>query len=122
MLADAREYLHQEHQNMEHASPEERIAFKTGNWMGSGLSTPVPLSAFKGAQGGGELLKRLVGYLGKDAAIGAGSATLQEGGVNPFMADMIASLTGRNAHLLSPHSQAERSASNIVKKAAHKTP
>jgi len=121
MLANAREYLHQEHQNIEQASPEERMAFKTGNWMGSGLATPMPSSAFKGAQGGGELLKRLVGYLGKDAAIGAGSATLQEGGVNPFMADMIASLTGRNAHLLSPHSQAERSAGTIVKKAAQDT-
>ena len=121
MLADAREYLHQEHQNMEHASPEERMAFKTGNWMGSGLATPVPSSAFKSAQGGGELLKRLVGYLGKDAAIGAGSSVLQEEGMNPFMADMIASLTGRNAHLLSPHSQAERSAGHIVKKAAQDT-
>lgn len=92
LKAGEEELARREEEKLKNMSSRGRIAYHGGDWVGSGIVTP----------GGGvkavstmpalvkEVAKRLGLSLGKDVAMGATSGVLQEGGVNPVVADVMA--------------------------------
>jgi hypothetical protein len=83
----------QEAQELEGMDALGRILHKTGDWVGSGAATPLPGAGLvKGAVTLPMILKNMGKGLVKDTAVGATSGFLQEGGVNPMVADLSATL------------------------------
>ena len=99
LKAGDQELARQDEENLKSfKNPLSRMAYHGGNWMGSGVVTPGG-NVLKGANMVStmpalvrEAAKRLGLSLGKDAAIGATSGFLQEGDVNPVVADIAATL------------------------------
>lgn len=95
--AGNQELAHRDEETLKNLnSPLSRMAWHGGDWMGSGVVTPGG-NVLKGAKALSsmpalvkEVAKRLGLSLGKDATMGATSGMLQEGDVNPLVADILA--------------------------------
>jgi hypothetical protein len=96
MLKAGQEALdHQEAEKLKDMSVRGRIAYKAGDWVGSGLATPggnflkgAPLVSTVPAMIR-EVAKKAGQSLGRNTAIGTTSGVLQEGGMNPLGADLV---------------------------------
>jgi hypothetical protein len=97
LTAGNQELAHRDEETLKNLnSPLSRMAYHGGDWMGSGVVTPGG-NVLKGAKAVStmpalvkEVAKRLGLSLGKDATMGATSGMLQEGDVNPLVADILA--------------------------------
>jgi hypothetical protein len=97
LKAGNQELAHRDEETLKNLhSPVSRMAYHGGDWMGSGIVSPGG-NILKGAKAVStmpalvkEVAKRLGLSVGKDATMGATSGLLQEGGVHPLAADIMA--------------------------------